>query len=111
MATVTNFNNENLPMMNVDVVMSSYEQDEPTPFFELEFLEGHLKGRKLLLGEFGFEYEDVPDGEVSASYSVAFEGESQEANDEIVADNVEFIREIVSSLLEEVARIGEEQGL
>ena len=107
MATVTNFGNENLPMMNVDVVMTSYEKDEPSPFFELEFLDGKLAGQKMVMGEFDFSCEDgEDDGEVS--YSVAFEDKTKDENDTMVADNVELIRTIATSIMEEVVRLAEE---
>ena len=109
MTMVTNFGNENLPMFNVDVVMTSYEQDDPSPFFELEFLEGNLKGKKLLMGEFDFSGECGSIDEADVSYSVAFEGLDDNENDIIIADNVELIKQIAASILEEVVRLAEEE--
>lgn len=102
MATITNFGDENLPMLSVDVVMTHREKESDTAFFEIEFLEGVLKTRKLLIGEFVFS--DTSD---EVSYSATFEDETEDTNNELLADNIELIRNVVTAILTEAMEIDE----
>lgn len=113
MGTITNFESDNLPMMEVDVVMVSENEDEDTPkdHLEFKFLEGDLDGEILYLGNWEFTDTTYDNGDGEIRYSAFFADKSPEENDEMCANHVDLIREIASTIITQSIQYAEQNEL
>lgn len=107
---ITNFEIENAPMMEVDTVMARIKDEEPSTHLEITFLEGKLKGKVLLLGEWSFDVPDEFADEGNTSFNAIFVDFTTEESDVLIADNAQLISEIARAIITEAVENYEMEG-
>lgn len=92
-------------LFEVETVMSHVKSEEPSPFLEVNPIEGDMVGYKFLIGEFKVTGKTHENGDGELQFSVSFVDKSEDENDELLTKHIETIKHIVNNLLEDMLSV------
>lgn len=98
-------NNFRIPdaMFEVQSVMSSIDNEEPSPFIELTSTSGSMDSLKFIIGEFSLADKLYDNGDGKLQFSISFLDKTKEENDKLIALHIDTIHKIVYNMIEDIA--------
>jgi hypothetical protein len=91
-------------LFEVETIMTSINDDDPTPFLELVPLEGNMVGSRFIIGEFRMTDIEYDNGNGQLQYSTIFPDKTKEENDELLKLHLDTINKIVMDMITSIAK-------
>lgn len=91
-------------LFQVETIMSNVNDEEPSPFLELNPIKGELVGHKFIIGEFKMTDVEYDNGDGQLQYSVSFIDKTKEETDELTIKYTDTINKIVMNMIENIIK-------
>lgn len=89
-------------LFEVEMIMSSVDEEEPSQFLEIKPIEGTMIGNTFIIGEFKFIEDVSSEDSDNLSFNAVFLNKTAEENTQLIKLHLDTINKIVLNMFKDI---------